>query len=112
MLRLRSVFWLLALMALTVPTLGTAAGGHARVATAGQAATDCPEHGPPPDRCPAKDTAKHAAGVCCSLMSSVLGLLPAAPDDDGQRPLLVPVALLAPNFIGHIVTKDPPPPRG
>jgi hypothetical protein len=112
MFPLRSVFWLLALLAFAVPPLGTAAEGGASVTTAGQAATDCPEHVPPPDPCPAKDTAKHAAGVCCPLISLVPGLLPAAPDDDRQLPLLAPVALPAPNLIGHILTKDPPPPRG
>src|SRR5262245_18095627 len=105
--RLRSFLWLIALVAFDVPTFGTASDAHARVA--GQtASTDCPDHMPPPDPCPSKDTAKHAAGVCCSLMSSTLALLPPAPDVDVSMPFRAPVAKPARSLAGHVFAKDPP----
>src|SRR5262245_56446571 len=112
MLGWRSVLWAAALFAFVVPIVGATWAGHARIAIELSTAADCPEHAPPPDPCPAKDTAKHVAGDCCPLMSSALALLPAAAGGNAppslDDPVLRPVQCLA----GHLFAKDPPPPKG
>ena len=110
MARLRALLWLMALLAFVLPMLGTASAGHARVG-AKQAAADCPEHAPPPDPCPAKGTAKHAAGDCCPVMSSTLALLPPAMDGEMAVSFSAPVPPPVRSLAGHVFTKDPPPPR-
>ena len=110
MARLRALFWLVALFAFALPMLGTAPAGHARVG-AEQAAADCPEHAPPPDPCPAKGTAKHAAGECCPLMSSTLALLPLSVDGETAASYSAPVPSPVRSLAGYVFTKDPPPPR-
>jgi hypothetical protein len=111
MLRLRSFLWLMALVAFAMPTFGTASDGHARAIAAHAASTDCPNHAPPPDPCPSKDTAKHAAGECCPLMSSTLALLPLALDGDVKGPFHAPATKPVRSLAGQVFVKDPPPPR-
>ena len=110
MVRLRALVWLAALFAFVVPTLAMTSAGHARDA-AQQAAADCPDHAPPPDPCPAKGTAKHAAGNCCPLMSSTLALLPTTTDGNAMARLRAPVTKPARSLVGYISAKDTPPPR-
>jgi hypothetical protein len=111
MIRARSLVWLVALIAFLVPTLAMASMAHANAPVEGTALADCPEHAPPPDPCPAKDTAKHAAGDCCPLMTSVLALLPSVAGDDLTMSVHSRVAECVHSFAGRLFTKDPPPPR-
>ena len=112
MLRWRSLLWLVALLAFLAPSLGTPAMAGGGLPAQERAAADCPEHAPPPsDPCPAKDTAKHAAGECCPSMTGSLAVLPSA--DDIARPTALdpPAPALGPSLAGLDLTKDPPPPR-
>ena len=74
MIGARLLVWMIAVVALLVPP-GLAV--HAKAAAGHVATVDCPGHAPPPDPCPEQDKAKHAAGVCCPLMSGAVALLPA-----------------------------------
>jgi hypothetical protein len=108
MIRARLLVWMIAVVALLLPTGMTA---HA-MAPAGQAAmVDCPGHAPPPDPCPDHDTAKHAAGACCPLMSGAVALLPATMANGGVASSPAPPHVRAPRLIGRLFTQDPPPPR-
>ena len=108
---IRSLVWLIALIAFVVPAFGTAVAGHAAMPAERTASLDCPGHAPPPDPCPAKGTAKHAAGVCCPLRASSLALLPPAAGIDGTVPIRAPLAERVQSLVGRLFTKDPPPPR-
>ena len=112
MVRLRALFWLAVLVTFAAPSFGVApvAGAHAAAAQAVSA--DCPDHAPPPDPCPAKDTAKHAAGECCPMASSTLAVLPPTVASDAASAFEAPIARPVRSFVGHVSTKDPPPPRG
>ena len=111
MARPRSFLWLVALIAFVVPSLGMASIGHAAAPVERTASADCPEHAPPPDPCPAKGTAKHAAGDCCPLMASALALPPQATEGCAAMSFRAPIPQRAPSLAGRIFTKDPPPPR-
>jgi hypothetical protein len=99
---------MIAALALLVPPGPTV---HA-MAPAGHAATvDCPGHAPPTHPCPDHDTAKHAAGACCPLMSGAIGLLPpSAVNGEAASTQAVP-QVRSPDLIGRVVAQDPPPPR-
>jgi hypothetical protein len=108
MTRVRLLVWIIAALALLVPP------GMAIQATApaGQAAmVDCPGHAPPVDPCPDHDTAKHAAGACCPLMSGAVVLLPATVANRAVALSHAPRRVPAPRLIGRLFTQDPPPPR-
>ena len=112
MTRSRSLFWLVALIAFVMPSLGTASMAHAAAASKeGTASVDCPEHAPPPDPCPAKGTAKHAAGDCCPLMVSALAVLPPAAEGDAAPSFHAPQPERVRSLAGRLFTQDPPPPR-
>lgn len=111
MARARPFLWLIALFAFVVPALGLTSAGHAPL-TFEQASTECPEHSPPPDSCPAGDAAKHAVGECCPAMSQPLALLQPVADVDATVPFQVPATKSVPDLAGHVFAKDPPPPRG
>ena len=111
MTRPRTFLWLVALIAFVVPSLGLASIGHAAASIERTASADCPEHAPPPDPCPAKGTAKHAAGDCCPLMASALALLPQATGGCAAMSFRAPIPQRARSLAGRIFTKDPPPPR-
>ena len=114
MTRLRTLVWLIAMVAFAVPSFGTVMASHAMAPTmesgAQAASADCPDHAPPPD-CPAQGTAKHAAGECCPLMSGTVALL--LPGPAAEVPLrshvrvVAVVATLTVLFLAH----EPPPPR-
>jgi len=111
MARIRSLLWLVVLITFAVSSLGAASIAHAAL-SGERTAADCAEHAPPPDPCPAKGSAKHAAGDCCPLMAGALALLPAVPA--GGEMAMAFDALLpwrAPSLAGRLFTKDPPPPR-
>jgi hypothetical protein len=110
MVRLRSFLWLMALVAFAVSSLGTAVVGHVAVSADEAAISDCPDHAPPPD-CPSQGTAKHAAGECCPLMSSVVALLPPVAPVQTAVPYHAPHATIARDLTGLVFTQDPPPPR-
>ena len=102
----RLLVWMVALVALLMPP-GMAV--HA-MASSGQAASlDCPGHAPPP--CPDHDTAKHAAGDCCPLMSGAVALLPTAIAGGEAASSPVVPQDCAPDLVGLLFAKDPPPPR-
>ena len=108
MIRARLLVWMIAVVALLAPPGMTA---HA-MAPAGQAAmVDCPGHAPPPDPCPDHDTAKHAAGACCPLMSGAAALLPAAAANGGAAPSHAVPQVHSPALVGRLFAQDPPPPR-
>jgi hypothetical protein len=110
MTRLRTLLWLIAVIAFAVPSFGTVMAKHA-MAPAGQAASvDCPDHAPPPD-CPAQDTAKHAAGECCPLMSGVVAVLPTGAPVASALSFPPPVAGAVHSLTGLTFSQDPPPPR-
>jgi hypothetical protein len=111
MIQARSLVWLVALIAFLVPTLAMASMAHANAPVERTASADCPEHAPPPDPCPAKGTAKHAAGDCCPLMTSTLALLPPAAGGDAALSFHSRVAERVLSLAGRTFTKDPPPPR-
>jgi hypothetical protein len=110
MLRLRSITWLIALVAFIVPSLGTVSMAHAMQLAGQAAAVECPDHTPPPD-CPAQGTAKHAAGQCCPFMSGVVAVMPPGPAAQEQVPLHGPPARPVLSLAGLLFTQDPPPPR-
>jgi hypothetical protein len=110
MVRVRSLLWLLALVAFALSSLGTASLGHEAVPPDQTAMADCPDHAPPPD-CPSQGTAKHAAGKCCPLMAGVVALLPTVAAAQTAMPYHVRPATIARNLVGLTFTQDPPPPR-
>src|SRR5258708_19788508 len=74
-MRFRILVWLIALCAFLAPpaiapTAAMQSSSHAMM-------SDCPDHAPPPAPCPDKDTAKHAAGLCCPFMAMAVAVLPA-----------------------------------
>jgi hypothetical protein len=107
MMRARLLVWMIAAIALLAPPGMTVQA----MAPPGEAASvDCTHHAPP-DPCPDHDTSRHAAGVCCPLMSGAVALLPAAittGETASSQPL--PQVRL-PNLVGRVFTQDPPPPR-
>ena len=108
MIRARLLVWMIAVVALLAPPAMIV---HA-MAPAGQAAmVDCPGHAPPPDPCPDRDTAKHAAGACCPLMSGAVALLPAAIASGETASSQVVLQLHVPTLVGRLFAKDLPPPR-
>lgn len=112
MLRWRSLLWLVALLAFLVPSLGASAMAGGGQPVQERAAADCPEHAPPPsDPCPAKDTAKHAAGECCPSMAGSLAVLPSASGIARPTAPTRPAPAFGPSLAGLDLTKDPPPPR-
>jgi hypothetical protein len=111
MTRLRALFWLVALIAFVVPSLGTASMAHAAASVERTAAADCPEHAPPPAPCPETGTARHAAGDCCPLMASALAVLPPAADGDAAPSFHAPLPERMRSLAGRLFTQDPPPPR-
>jgi hypothetical protein len=108
MIPARLLVWMIAVVALLAPpgviVHAMAPAGHAAMA-------DCPGHAPPPDPCPDHDTAKHAAGACCPLMSGAVALLPATVANRAVASSYAPRRVPAPRLIGRLFTQDPPPPR-
>ena len=111
MIRARAFLWLVALIAFVVPTLGTASMAHAAAFVERAVSTDCPEHAPPPDPCPEHGTSKHAAGLCCPLMSAAVALLPATMASGVRAAWQTPPRARSPSLVGRFFTQDPPPPR-
>lgn len=108
-MRVRGLLWLLALLAFVLPP----SVSPMAVVVHGEhlAMSDCPDHAPPPKPCPAKDTAKHAAGVCCPLMTGMFALM-ASPPAAEHRPIVRDhIQSVAAGLPGLLFTKDPPPPR-
>lgn len=75
------------------------------------ATPDCPDHAPPPDPCPAKGSAKHAAGDCCPTMSGAIAVLPEVAAADARPVTRTRVTSVVTGLSGLLFTKDPPPPR-
>jgi hypothetical protein len=107
-MQVRSLLWLFAVVALLVPSFVGPAAALDRMDR--PTMSDC-DHDASPPPCPDKGTAKHAAGLCCPLMSCALALLPpAAPAAKGR--LSAPfISTTAAHLIGLSLHKDPPPPR-
>lgn len=108
MSRLRLLVWLIAVLALIAPP---GMSSHAMAQASQASSVDCPDHPPPPDPCPSQDSAKHAASVCCPLMSGVVALLPPLPVIETTALFDVQLPLHARSLVGRVSTKDPPPPR-
>jgi len=107
-MRLRSLLWLLAFVAFVLPP---SVGPVASMAMSGhQRASDCDHHTPPPP-CPDKDSAKHAAGLCCPLMAQVLATLPALIDTTDLDATEHGAISTTARYVGLSPRKDPPPPR-
>lgn len=109
--RFRSLLWLVVLMGFIAPSFGAASFAHATQPAEAAALADCPDHAPPPNPCPDKDTAKHAAAECCPLMAASFALLPPAAGLDRVAAFDAPTPTRAPSLAGLTFTKDPPPPR-
>jgi hypothetical protein len=108
MIPARLVVWMIAVMALLAPP-GMVA--HA-MAPAGRAAmVDCPGHAPPPEPCPDHDTAKHAAGACCPMMSGAVALLPTTAATGEVASTQAVPQVRSRDLIGRVFAQDPPPPR-
>jgi len=115
MIRLRSLLWLIALVALTSPSWGTRAAPVQAATEQGAdhaAMTECGEHKPPPsDDCPSKDTAKHATGECCPSMAGSTALIPAG----ATAPIRSAPERRSPaatrDLTGLAPAKETPPPR-
>jgi hypothetical protein len=107
-MRLRSLLWLVAMAAFLLPSFVGPAAASDRVEhpVAGECGHDAP---PPP--CPEKNTAKHAAGLCCPLMTCVMALLPSAARVGDRLPSGALDAVAVPHLIGLSPHQDPPPPR-
>lgn len=107
-MRLRSLLWLVATMAFLLPSfVGPAAASDRMVSH--PAMSDCGHDAPPP--CPEKDTAQHAAGLCCPFMSGTGELMPTGAAVDARSlhgSYLLPAARHLTGLSPH---KDPPPPR-
>jgi hypothetical protein len=108
-MRVRSLAWLIALLAFVmppsfVPATAMASADHATM-------SDCPNHAPPPAPCPEKGTAKHAAGLCCPAMAGSLAVLPAGVPGPSRTVHQSYVAPVVSHLTGLSLTKDPPPPR-
>lgn len=111
-MRLRSLFWLIVLLAFVVPPIlagKAAAAMHDHTAMASMA--HCPDHAPPPAPCPAKGTAKHAAGECCPMMSGAMAVLPVTVVAASPARLHVYLPAVSVTLSGLLFTTDPPPPR-
>jgi hypothetical protein len=104
----RLLVWLVSLVALLVPPVAV---GQAMAMPRSVVSIDCPDHAPPPMPCPEHGTARHAAGVCCPLMTPMVALLSEAPIIDTKISFRMPTPELSAGMSGRIVTKDPPPPR-
>jgi hypothetical protein len=104
---LRRLLWLIALAMFACPSWIGSATAMDRAAHA----IDGGCHDAPPPPCPEHGTAKHAAGLCCPLMSAAAALLPhalalAAPREPGAFGLASALRLT-----GLSPHQDPPPPR-
>jgi hypothetical protein len=107
-MRLRSLLWLVAVMAFLLPSFVGPAAAADRIVPH-PAMSDCGHEPPPP--CPEKDTAQHAAGLCCPFMSGTGELLSDSVVVDARslRASYAPPA--ARHLSGLSPHKDPPPPR-
>ena len=106
----RSLLWLVALVAFVLPSFVGPAALAAAAAMDHSVVSDC-GHDVPPPPCPEKDTAKHAAGTCCPLMSQAMAVLSVAADKDFRTLPYSYVMLAARHLVGLLPHKDPPPPR-
>ena len=111
----RALVWLVVVAAFLMPPVMPpvmAQSAHALPMQAGKLAVHCPDHIPPPAPCPDRDSAKHAAGTCCSLMAAVVALLPEAVAATRSTMLASErAAAVVASLTGISHTKDPPPPR-
>ena len=97
----------LAALALLLPPMWPA---HAVAPAQPVTAIECPDH-VPADPCPDAGTARHAAGDCCPLMSSVVAVLAVTVDIGGPATLSPAVRSPSRSLVGRTFSQDPPPPR-
>jgi hypothetical protein len=106
-MRVRSLIWLIAVMAFVLPSIA----GPAAAALASRAAmSDCSHEAPPPN-CPDNDTAKHAAGLCCPAMSGTIAVVPHGVAISPDELFTSAASTAAARLNGLNPEKDPPPPR-
>jgi len=104
---LRAFAWLLTVVAFMMPA---AAMQPAQAMQGDAMAMHCGDPMPPP--CPDHDTAKHAAGSCCSSMAAASALLPASGDAlRSAMSSLDRAATAVAGLTGISRAKEPPPPR-
>ena len=112
MRRLRLLVCLFALVALAAPPGGLLGGSSAAARTM---AVDCPDHlrveHRVPDPCPDRDSARHAAGLCCPLMAGAIAVIAMAPGLDAAPLPALPASPAGRFRPGRLFTQDPPPPR-
>jgi hypothetical protein len=104
---LRRLVWLVVVAAFACPPALASPDGMAASASAG--IHDC--HDAPPPPCPESSGAKHAAGLCCPLMSLAVAVLPrvatlASPRTADRLPLVA-----GRHLAGLSPHEEPPPPR-
>ena len=111
MIRRAFLVWLIAVVALLVRRRAMAAHAMAvRRARLRRSIVPTMRRRPIPVR--TKDTAKHAAGECCPLMSGAVALLPATMASGVTAASShAPPRVRSPSLIGLLFTQDPPPPR-
>jgi len=104
---LRRLLWLIALAVLVCPSAIPVAGAIERAVHPGSIhCADCP---PPP--CPEHGTARHAAGLCCPLMSHTLAVLSFATPVARFRAIRSFAEFTGRDLIGLSPRQEPPPPR-
>jgi hypothetical protein len=99
--------WLLTVVAFMMPS---ATMQPARAMSGGGMTVHC--HDPMPPPCPDHDTAKHAAGTCCTSMAASSALLPASGDAlRSAMSSLDRASTVVAGLTGFSQAKEPPPPR-
>jgi hypothetical protein len=106
-MNLRRLLWLIALVVLVCPPAIPVAGATGRAPPLGS--IHCAECPPPP--CPEHDTARHAAGPCCPLMSQVQAVLPPAASAASFRGIRLFAEFAGRELVGLPPRQEPPPPR-
>lgn len=107
MVRLRLLIWLLAIVALAMPIAGFPGGPAANARTM---AVDCADH-PAPDPCPDHGSARHAAGLCCPMMTGSVAVFAVVPRLAAASLPVIPPPIAGALRAGRLFTQDPPPPR-
>ncbi len=104
---LRAFAWLLTVVAFMMPA---ATMQPAQAMQGSGMGMHCGDSMPPP--CPDHDSAKHAAGACCSSMAAASALLPASGDAlPSSMSSLDRASTVVAGLTGFSQAKEPPPPR-
>jgi hypothetical protein len=108
-MRLRNLLWLVAMTAFLLPSFVGSPAASDRMMMH-PVMSDCGHDAPPPP-CPEKDTARHAAGLCCPFMSGLGELLPPVATVGTRGVHASYTVPAARHLTGLSPHEDPPPPR-